>query len=448
MSEEKSLVVIEDTKPRNICYNSTTYGEPKILKTLFTRNKIKIAQEKEKHLDWDFREANTKEFTHRIHTYPAMMIPQIARRLIEMYGKNAKTLLDPFMGSGTSLVEASLTDHIAESYGFDLNPLSVLISKVKVTPLDCEELENVLKIILYSDDHSGVPEFKNIDFWFKEDVIEDLAKIKTTISEIEDENVKDFFLAAFSETVRNVSNTRKGEFKLFRRDEKGLSSHNPNVFEEFKKITKLNIQGMHDYITNRKKHKSYPQLGDTRLGLPLEPESMGLIVTSPPYGDSRTTVAYGQFSRLALQWFGYKEANILDKQLMGGIPSKELKVEINSPALKETIDKIAKKDPKRAKDVLSFYEDFDKCIVSIDKVMRRGSYICFVVGNRTVKAINIPTDKIMTEMFTAHENYKYVTTHFRAIPFKRMPKANSPTNEKGKTITTMNNEFIFVLQKV
>ena len=94
-----------------------------------------MEKEQENFVNWDFKEADTKEYTHGFHTYPAMMIPQIARRLIYLYGKNAKTLLDPFMGSGTSLVEASLLPHIKEAYGFDLNPLAYLISKAKTTPI-------------------------------------------------------------------------------------------------------------------------------------------------------------------------------------------------------------------------------------------------------------------------------------------------------------------------
>ena len=47
---------------------------------------------------WDFRAANTKEYTHCYHNYPAMMIPQIANRLITKYGKDAKTLFDPYCG--------------------------------------------------------------------------------------------------------------------------------------------------------------------------------------------------------------------------------------------------------------------------------------------------------------------------------------------------------------
>lgn len=45
---------------------------------------------------WDFRRFNTKQFTHGIHPYPAMMVPQVARELIKLYGKNSKSI--PFMG--------------------------------------------------------------------------------------------------------------------------------------------------------------------------------------------------------------------------------------------------------------------------------------------------------------------------------------------------------------
>lgn len=62
----------------------------------------------EKYIDesWDFEDANTKILTHCFHSYPAMMIPQVAARLIEKYGRNANLLFDPYCGTGTSLVEA------------------------------------------------------------------------------------------------------------------------------------------------------------------------------------------------------------------------------------------------------------------------------------------------------------------------------------------------------
>ena len=404
--------------------------------------------EQEAFINWDFKKADTKELTHGLHTYPAMMIPQIARRLIYLYGNKAKTLLDPFMGSGTSLVEASLTPHIEEAYGFDLNPLAFLISKVKTTPINAKVLDEELSKIINSEEHNEIPKFKNIEFWFKPKVIEQLATIKTAINEIKDKNIKDFFWVAFSETIRNVSNTRNGEFKLYRMSEEKLKKHNPYVISEFEKIALKNIKGMREYLKVRQETKTIPKNYSSMGELPLGNESIDLIVTSPPYGDSKTTVAYGQFSRLALQWLDYENVADLDNKLLGGKATKELEVKINSPTLKEIITKIGEIDQKRAREVLSFYEDFDKCVIQLDRVMAKEGYVCFVVGNRTVKGINIPTDKIMSEMFKARGDYNYITTHERAIPNKRMPKLNSPSNKIGQKVTTMCNEFIFVLQKI
>jgi site-specific DNA-methyltransferase (cytosine-N4-specific) len=57
---------------------------------------------------WDYQGEFTKTYTHGFHSYPAMMIPQVARRLIVEYSNEGDTLLDPFCGSGSVLVDAKL----------------------------------------------------------------------------------------------------------------------------------------------------------------------------------------------------------------------------------------------------------------------------------------------------------------------------------------------------
>jgi len=88
--------------------------------------------------DRDFAKADTSYLTHGLHEYPARMIPQIAQRLITLYTQEGDTLLDPFCGSGTTLVEARLSNRSA--VGNDINPLATLLIKVKSTPLDFEKL--------------------------------------------------------------------------------------------------------------------------------------------------------------------------------------------------------------------------------------------------------------------------------------------------------------------
>ena len=76
--------------------------------------------------------------THGLHPYPAGMIPQIARRLIEKYSNRDDVVLDPFCGSGGVLVEATLLDR--KSFGIDINPLACLLARVKTTPIDPKRL--------------------------------------------------------------------------------------------------------------------------------------------------------------------------------------------------------------------------------------------------------------------------------------------------------------------
>ena len=410
---------------------------------------------------WDFRDSFTKYSNHGFHTYPAMMIPQVAKRLIEMYGKDKEVLLDPFMGSGTALLEATLHKNFKKAYGIDINPLALLISKVKTTPINPDKVKEEYKklMVRYNEDKKAVnfrqkeikkPDFFNIEFWFKPKVITDLAIIKNNIDKIEDKDIKDFFLIAFSETVRNVSNTRNREYKLYRMSQNILTKHNPDTFEEFKNKASKNIASIKEYHAEYHPKCDVKILAeDTRKLTSIPTNSVDLIITSPPYGDSRTTVAYGQFSRLGLQWLGYDKASVLsiDKTSLGGIPTNDLSNGLGSPTLKKTLNQIAGIDPRRAKDVLSFYVDFDKCVKELHRVTKKGAFLCFVVGNRTVKGVQIPTDEIILELFQAKNHYKHHNTFIRNIPHKRMPKINSPTNISGNHAVTMNEEWIVVMER-
>ena len=407
---------------------------------------------------WDFEDANTKTLTHCFHSYPAMMIPQVAARLIEKYGKNANLLFDPYCGTGTSLVEANLRN--INAIGTDLNPLARLIAKAKTTQINIQTLDLYLKDFndwLFSlrfgirkNTSVVIPKFDNIDYWFTKDVQIKLAILKHYIDHIDNEPVKYFFFVAFSETVRESSLTRNGEFKLYRIAEKNLKSFNPDVYGIIENKLSRNRKGLIEFM-NHKKNYSTSQVYsfNTVFEIPKEilpDNSVDIIVTSPPYGDSRTTVAYGQFSRLANQWLGFNEALKLDNELMGG--KRPIKIEkFGIRLLDEIIEQIGNKDEKRVKDVYSFYKDYLSSTRNISKVIKNEGFVCFVVGNRKVKSITLPTDEITSEMFKLN-GFKHIETIVRRIPNKRMPSKNSPTNVKGKKDSTMNYEYIVVMQKI
>jgi len=412
---------------------------------------------------WDFVGKNSKFSIHGIHTYPAMMLPYIARRLIEEYGKDSRIVLDPFCGSGTVLVESML--HCINSYGIDINPLAILLSKVKTTPIEpkrlseeFERVQNKIKEAIWNPNllkEVETPHFFNIEYWFKPKVIEELSYIKSVLNEIKDGDVRDFFLVAFSETVRKTSNTRGGEYKLFRISEKKLKDWNPDVLGTFLSICKRNITMMGEFYHSLNIEKirngeiwSKIFMDDTRKKTKIPDECIDFIATSPPYGDSRTTVAYGQFSRLTLQWLDYDYELIkkIDKMSLGGIRAKRIDKGLKSETFYEVLNRIYEVDEKRALDVFSFFSDFDKTVNEIDRVLKEDGMVCMVVGNRTVKEVNIPTDVIISELFESR-GYEHLKTIMRQIPMKRLPRKSSPSNISGEVVDTMNYEYIVILKK-
>lgn len=413
---------------------------------------------------WDFYGENTKEYTHGFHTYPAMMIPQVARELIKRYSnKNTKIIFDPYMGSGTTLVEAKLAG--IKSIGTDLNPLARLISLVKTTNLDRKVLEKEIinfkkKIskdkIYFEKLEIVIPNFNIRDNWFKSITLQELGIIKKCIEEIEDKSIRNFFYIAFTETVRLVSYTRNGEFKLYAIEAEKKETFNPDTFEIFVKKLNENFKGLIDFNSKTENNvNSYIYNFDTILSIPdgiLKNESVDLVVTSPPYGDSRTTVAYGQFSRLANEWMEFDNPSKIDTLLMGGKKTKE-SFRFNFSLLDEILDTIKESDKEKHKskarepEVISFYQDYKKSIDNISKIIKKGGYVCYVVGNRRVHNIELPTDEI-TKFFFEQNGFEHIETIIRNIPGKRMPSKTSPTNRAGKTVSTMKFEYIVIMRKL
>ena len=130
---------------------------------------------------WDFKLSTTHDLTHGLHSYPAMMVYPISRNIIKIYKKYQpiETLLDPFMGSGTVLVEGMLSN-IPNIYGVDLNPLAVLISEVKTTPLSSTQLEaiEIHKINLSKIKEQTIKVSEDFDKYVREELRLDITAKK------------------------------------------------------------------------------------------------------------------------------------------------------------------------------------------------------------------------------------------------------------------------------
>lgn len=445
---------------------------------------------------WDFSNSSTDELIHGLHNYPAVMIYPISRNILNIVSKYKKIdcLMDPFTGSGTVIVEGQIKN-IPHVIGNDLNPLARLITLAKVTMLNENDFELLLNVInkinkklddikhlinkfdeeiksnydisekngwannaeVLTNDflkENGVElvidnHFKNLGFWFSPSTIIPLQLIKNEIALTNDSKINSILNCAFSELVRYVSNTRNGEFKLYRIKKEKVATIFYDVQKEFNRIINKNISKMKQYTSNIESSSVINVYSENCQNMvSVEDESVDIVITSPPYGDSHTTVAYGQFSKLSSQWVGLIEDENIDALLLGGKKNKTDNIKsLKSPTLELLYRQIAQVDKARADEVLSFYFDLDKSIAEISRKTKKDGYQFWVVGNRTVKKVPVQTDVIISEMAKKY-SLELLRKDYRRISNKVMPSVNSPTNVAGDTITTMVSEIILFFKKI
>lgn len=418
--------------------------------------------------EWTFKKRRNEIFCHNIHKYPAMFIPEVVEKLINTYSNKGDTVLDIFSGSGTSILEAMLLGR--NPIGIELNPLACLISKVKCTPIKNVNFEKEISKLennFFKKKHHNIY-FEKIEFWFSDIVIESLSRIIGSINSLENKDFRDLALISLSDIIRYVSLCKHSGFKMHKDTKKqNIKYSDSEIFKLFKDnlnknikdIIKLNeftnkITTINPKIINADSRNFLSEIGES---------SIDLIVTSPPYGDSRTTVAYGEFSRLSSQFLGLesfsgKSISGLDKELLGGLKvNKEIEEELSkySLTLKGIIDLFNlrfyknkdEKTIKRLNDIVSFYNDLLKCLKNSYLYLKDGKYLCMVTASRIVHDTKLHTDIIISEMGNVI-GFKLKNIHYRDIPNKRMPNKVSAKNIVGVVSPTMTVESIIIMQKI
>jgi hypothetical protein len=402
-----------------------------------------------RNIKYDFAGQSYGSVYPNLHKYPAAMLPQIGIELFKELNIKKGTLLDPYCGSGSSFA-VGIDRGLNEMYGFDINPLAVLISQAKFTKINLDNAliirqelrDSVFEFIKKEKNIEKIdlPLFKNVGFWYSKEVLQHLTVLKLFIQQIKNEKIKRLFLVPFSETARECSYTRNSEFKLYRIKEEDILNFNPDVLGVyFQKLNKVLDKYTHFY---------YPKIKNTVVDIsfnvfPKRENFYDIVLTSPPYGDSKTTVAYGQFSHFANEWIGIDYARQVDSMLMGG---KNVKENYKNGVIGESVELISKENDKRAKEVSSFYFDLEKSILDVAKSVKKGGKIIYVVGNRTVKGVKLPTDQFIAEKFSENR-FEHLKTYERIIGNKVMPSKNSPSNIKGAIQGTMTKEYIVICEK-
>ncbi len=274
-------------------------------------------------MDWDFadlKQADRQRGVHFFHHYTAKFIPQIPSRIIQYYAHRKSVVVDPFMGSGTTLVEANING--CHSFGLDTNPLAVKISKAKTMRLTKSILEEIDDFIFWLSNNHGVlykpGEISMVDLypdsgmWFRADVSQKIASILTVIKSYSPE-VRNFLEVGLSNLLKGMSNARMDSVtptlpassiyidrKHYNREVNNISRDIP-VFRRMLSQVRRMREAILDFNTGKDETLiCEPMMGDARK-LSSFVDHCDLVITSPPYWSAQN---YNNIHKLSMGLFG------------------------------------------------------------------------------------------------------------------------------------------------
>ena len=395
------------------------------------------------------------EGIHSIANYPAPMVAPMQHELLKLIlGENPayKNMLDPFHGSGVTLVEGQSLG--LEVWGIDINPYAHIISLAKLEKYNPEIIEasnlHINKRIdqIRQNGPFFLHNFYNIRKWFRDDIIKDLCIIRTAIMLEPNAKTRRYYWLCFGEIVKKYSNTRTSTFKLHVKEPLKICEIENNVIDDFN----FKISETYHLI-------GYPQQGPFHLDCgdsvnimkTYNTESFDIICTSPPYGDNATTVTYGQFSTLQLLWinsndFQYDPDCItdysrIDSLSLGGTHSTN-NAFYYSPIVLSYISQLS--SHKRDK-IIRFYADYENAFRLMSRLLKRNGSMILTLGDRMVDRIEFPFIDINKEIGW-HYGLKLIYVINRHIINKRMPTRVSRL-EDGKPVDSMSKETVLLFKK-
>lgn len=430
-------------------------------------NKI-ISNSKGDKAYWSFKGRAKRQYCHALIQYPAMMVPAMQGELIDAVleiDSNVTSIIDPFVGSGTTLGEAMCRG--LDFVGIDINPLAILACEVKSGPLYIDSFKekcNVLLDKVRTDLRVDVAvKIKNIDKWFTKEVQSDLSKIYRAIQDEKSKWARKIFWLCMSNTVRTVCNSRSSTFKLHIKSANQIEN-TPNTFDVFIRNIEKSIVALYEQKNvlakmgslNKSLSKSKVKIIHADASKKIDKNiQCDLLVSSPPYGDNNTTVTYGQFSYLSLKWIDEKDINNLKIQglletqnkidsssLGGSLKGASEKFDLlkyKSATLVDTVNKISGINSENVKKLITFIFDLDLALDNTLLYLRSNAYMIWTLGNRRISNIEIPLDRIMREILE-YKGCVFIHQIERDILSKRMAMKNNIAD-------TIDKELILMMRK-
>lgn len=365
-----------------------------------------------------------KYVTHGLHPYKGKFYPQLAKALINISGvEPGDSILDPFCGSGTTLLEGYLNGY--KTYGADLNPLAAKIASVKTGILEInpdvfrETVGALLNKIDLSPsrfttqrDQFNSTCIDEIERWFPDPVINKINWLLKVIRGLSDGIVLDFLEVVLSSIIREVSQQDLNDLRIRKRKKIIDDADVLNLFidaleAQYRRIEKFwSVRGYAPI-------KFFPSKaieGDTRLSstfktLGIEKEHLDFVLTSPPYATALPYIDTDRLSLLAILGLSSSERRPVEQSLIGSreinngekraLESQIIKSKIDLPIplmnyLQDIHRRVTSSDAGfRRKNMpallLRFFQDMSAVISNCYKCLRPNGQAMIVIGDNRMK---------------------------------------------------------------
>lgn len=430
--------------------------------------------------DLDFHEKDSGYASHNLHSFPAKFPPQLPRKFIDGLTEPGDLVLDPMMGSGTTALEAVLAGRRA--VGFDIDPLAMLLTKVKTTPIDRAEATRAGKLVItharLAIAHHGEelsaslanrwnPSTQRfVDYWFARQTQIELLALLTEIDRVHDPQIRAFLRLVFSSIIitksggvsmaLDLAHTRPHRAKVVLNragevvHEQDLSKVSP---KRAKILTKTLRRPLEEF--GKRLHHSVRSLllpsadvlpvhlsfGDAQW-LALDDSSIDLIVTSPPYASN--AIDYMRAHKFSLVWLGYPVGDLSDKrkEYIGGEAVSEFDFVPLPDRTSALVDAVSELDEKKGLVLHRYYSEMTRVLGEMYRVLKPGRAALVVVGSSTMRGKDTETEKCLADIGKAigFEVPKIGIRHLDRN--RRMMPAGMKVNRKSQIQQRMHEEYV------
>jgi DNA modification methylase len=360
--------------------------------------------------DLDFHDKTSGYASHNFHAFPAKFPPQLPRLFIEGLTRPGDTVLDPMVGSGTTVVEALLAGRLA--IGVDIDPLALQICRVKVTHLAVDQVAQAgnrmiqqATMAVHKQPDRLVELFEKrfdpktqefIHYWFLPETQRELLALITEIEQVEDAAIRAFLELVFSAVII----TKSGGVSLARdlahtRPHRVKDKIPRSALGEFKRRFQQNLNSL--MAIPWADGQADIRYGNSQ-GLPLAENSVDLIVTSPPYASN--AIDYMRAHKFSLVWQGYPIEKLSQKRkdYIGGEALNEVEFETLPPKSAHIVATVAAQDVKKGRVLHRYYSEMTRSLQEMLRVLKPDKAAIVVVGTSTLRGLDTQTQDCLADI--------------------------------------------------